>query len=461
MADVFLSYRKADRARAETLARALKVENLDVWWDTALETGETFDEKIQSVLEQCKAVIVIWSKESVKSDWVRAESSIGRERGILVPVMIHDVNIPVPFNLLQTADLVGWNGDRANAAYRDVVQQVKELAGKKNVPPLKPPPNRALRALWRTVAVVGVIAAIGASIWVFRPWETFQHVDPVVKAQKEAEDKRAASLAKVTAYGLKPTDPDTQSMFHVAKHLFNDASYDKLQADAAAGDPIAIDLRCAVALFGASAREPDDEHAIDICEAADASGDPLGAYYYGRALLEETAYVGMDVQALKEAAMVQFKKASDAGSAWGMVEYGTRLAKGEGTTQDPGAAEALFKRAQQAGLPAADRALGLLYLSGAVVGPGDEASFALIRRAADAGDVEAQKFMGDKLTEGMHLTQDLPAAQAYYKACADSDDPDNSFWCKKQVTGPDETLSAPTPETPETPAPAPAPASPQ
>ena len=51
MADVFLSYRKADRAKAEALANALKVENLDVWWDTALETGETFDEKIQSVLE--------------------------------------------------------------------------------------------------------------------------------------------------------------------------------------------------------------------------------------------------------------------------------------------------------------------------------------------------------------------------------------------------------------------------
>lgn len=38
-----------------------------------LETGETFDEKIQSVLVQVKCVIVVWSKESVKSQWVRAE----------------------------------------------------------------------------------------------------------------------------------------------------------------------------------------------------------------------------------------------------------------------------------------------------------------------------------------------------------------------------------------------------
>lgn len=157
MADVFISYRKADRARAEALAKALKIENLDVWWDTALETGQTFDEKIQAALEQCKAVIVIWSKESVKSDWVRAESSIGRERSILVPVMIQPVNIPVPFNLLHTADLISWHGDRAHSGYRDVVKQVKTLAGKSHVAPLKPPPNRALRTLWRTVAVVGML----------------------------------------------------------------------------------------------------------------------------------------------------------------------------------------------------------------------------------------------------------------------------------------------------------------
>ena len=154
MADVFISYRKADRAKAEALAKALKIENLDVWWDTALETGQTFDEKIQAALEQAKAVIVIWSKESVKSDWVRAESSIGRERGILVPVMVQPVNIPVPFNLIHTADLIGWHGDRAHPGYRDVVKQVKTLAGKTSVKPLKPPPNRAIRALWRTIAVV-------------------------------------------------------------------------------------------------------------------------------------------------------------------------------------------------------------------------------------------------------------------------------------------------------------------
>ena len=445
MADVFISYRKADRAKAEALANALKVENLDVWWDTALETGQTFDEKIQSVLEQCKAVIVIWSKESVKSDWVRAESSIGRERGILVPVMIQPVNIPVPFNLLHTADLIGWHGDRAHAGYQDVVKQVKELAGKSHVKPLKPPPNRALRALWRTVAVVAVVAVVGASIWVFRPWETFRPKDPVVEAKKEAEDKRAASLARLSAYGLQPTDLDTRYIFDIARNRFNDATYDQLQADAKAGDPLVAALRCAVALFGTGERPADDQNAINICEEADKAGDPIGAVYFGYGLIEETLYTGANTETLNDAAVGQFKKGAEAGSAWGMVEYGKRLAKGDHVTQDVLAAETLFKRARNAGLPAAERALGLLYLSGQVAGPPDEELFAMIRRAADAGDTEAQRFMADKLAEGMSITEDLPAALAYYKACAAAEDPEFSFWCQKQAPALEEKLAAPTP----------------
>ena len=134
--------------------------------------------------------------------------------------MIQPVNIPVPFNLLHTADLIGWHGDRAHAGYQDVVKQVKELAGKSHVKPLKPPPNRALRALWRTVAVVGVIAVIGASVWVFRPWETLAPKDPVVEAKKEAAEKRETALNSLAPFGLGPGDLDRYSSRYIAERVF-------------------------------------------------------------------------------------------------------------------------------------------------------------------------------------------------------------------------------------------------
>lgn len=433
MADVFISYRKADRAKAQALADALKIENLDVWWDAGLETGQTFDEKIQSVLEQAKAVIVIWSKESVKSEWVRAESSIGRERGVLVPVMIHDVNIPVPFNLIQTADLVGWNGDRSHPAYLDVVKQVKALAGKSHVKPLKPPPNRALRRLWQAVATVAVIAVIGASVWVFQPWNVLKPKDAVAEAKKE----RDASLAKLTPFGVQATDLDRFTGRHVARHLFNAATREQLNIEADKGDPSVLALKCAVDYWATADGIPDWEGARKSCETAAAAGEPAAHVYYGQLLIDAGVYAMSDEEraGMEASATGEFRKAADKGFGWGEVLYGWRLRNGEGLdAKDPAAAETLFKSAQARNLPAADLALGRLYLSNEVASPmSPDDAFALVRKAADAGDADAQFYAAEKLMEGWDFKPDYEAALAYYKAAAAADEGDVSWRAERLI----------------------------
>ena len=290
MADVFISYRKADRAKAEALAKALKVENLDVWWDTALETGQTFDEKIQGALEQAKAVIVVWSKELVKSDWVRAESSIGRERGILVPVMIQDVNIPIPFNLIHTADLVGWSGDRSHPGYMDVVKQVKTLAGKSHVKPLRPPPNRALRNVWRAISAVAVIAVVGASVWVFQPWQYF---DPNAQAEAAARaeiEKRDASRAKLADFGVDLADFNTMTGHELAARKFKPETMAQLQTLADAGEPAALALICAVETWDYDTRGNDEDKLSATCSQAAEAGDPIGHVYHADFLTTAALY---------------------------------------------------------------------------------------------------------------------------------------------------------------------------
>ncbi len=439
MADVFISYRKADRAKAEALAKALKIENLGVWWDTALETGETFDEKIQSALEQAKAVIVIWSKESVKSDWVRAESSIGRERGILVPIMIQPVNIPVPFNLLQTADLIGWHGDRAHTGYRDVVKQLKTLAGKASVRPLKPPPNRALRALWRTVAVVCVIAAIGASVWVFRPWEKLMSKDPVLEAKHIAVEKRAASLNALSAYGLAPGDLDRYSSRYIVDRLFKQGTRAQLNTDAEKSDPVILALKCAVDLWTLADDLPAFEAADPTCSKSAEAGEPAGQVFLGDLLMEASYFapVGEDQRhGYRKSALAEYQKAADAGSAWGQVSYGRVLADGKDGEADPIKAEKLFKQAQANGLPEGDFLLGRLYISGDISGPEYEPALAMVRKAADSGVQEAQKYLSDQLTDTF---ADIPPekieeALKYRKACATGVDPYIAFRCSESVS---------------------------
>ena len=113
MSDIFISYTKSDRAKALTLARALEQEGWSVWWDPKIPPGKTFDEVIEDALNTAKCVIVLWSKRSVSSEWVRTEASAGKDRGVLIPALIEDdVTIPLPFRRLHASRLMDWRAEQ-------------------------------------------------------------------------------------------------------------------------------------------------------------------------------------------------------------------------------------------------------------------------------------------------------------------------------------------------------------
>ena len=91
MPDIFVSYAQADRERVALIAEALESAGYDLWWDRALEPGQTFRGEIANNLKSAKVVLVVWSKTSVRRNFVIEEAEEGLERGILVPVMIDDV----------------------------------------------------------------------------------------------------------------------------------------------------------------------------------------------------------------------------------------------------------------------------------------------------------------------------------------------------------------------------------
>ncbi|HTQ98728.1 MAG TPA: toll/interleukin-1 receptor domain-containing protein, partial [Candidatus Acidoferrum sp.] len=70
MPDIFLSYSRQDQAVAQRYADALKLAGFDVWWDVTLRSGQTYDQVTEQALRDARAVVVLWSKKSVKSDWV-------------------------------------------------------------------------------------------------------------------------------------------------------------------------------------------------------------------------------------------------------------------------------------------------------------------------------------------------------------------------------------------------------
>ncbi len=105
MADVFVSYSSQDRERVIPLVEAIEQRGWSVWWDRKIDAGTTFDREIETAIDEAKCIVVVWSTNSVASDWVRSEAHEGLTRGILAPVSIDAVRPPLAFRLTQTVDL--------------------------------------------------------------------------------------------------------------------------------------------------------------------------------------------------------------------------------------------------------------------------------------------------------------------------------------------------------------------
>jgi hypothetical protein len=110
MSDVFISYSKSDISRVEPLVRLLEEQGWSVWWDRTIAIGKTFDEVIEEALDAAICVVVVWTKDSVKSKWVKAEADEGARRNALVPVVLDNVKIPLEFRRIQSAHLSDWKG---------------------------------------------------------------------------------------------------------------------------------------------------------------------------------------------------------------------------------------------------------------------------------------------------------------------------------------------------------------
>jgi formylglycine-generating enzyme required for sulfatase activity len=134
VADIFLSYNREDQARAKAIANALQNEGFDVWWDTILRAGQTYDEVTERQLREASAVVVLWSTKSVKSKWVRAEATLGDRKAALIPVMIEPCDRPIMFELIQTADLTQWQGNLDDPQWKALVEDVREHVQRKKAP---------------------------------------------------------------------------------------------------------------------------------------------------------------------------------------------------------------------------------------------------------------------------------------------------------------------------------------
>lgn len=129
MSDVFISYAREDFDKVQKLASVLESKGWDVFWDRSIPAGQRFRTYIATKLSEAKCVVVAWSQTSIGSDWVLDEAEDGRERNVLVPVLVERVRPPHGFRQVQTEDLSAWDGSQDYPAFQKLLRDIERVVG--------------------------------------------------------------------------------------------------------------------------------------------------------------------------------------------------------------------------------------------------------------------------------------------------------------------------------------------
>lgn len=163
MSDLFVSYASADRERVAPLVKRLEQLGFSVWWDRDIAHGQNYHRVIEQALDQAKCAIVVWSRDSVNSEWVVNEASSARKRNALVPVLIDAVEAPLEFRHLQTADLREDNPN-SESEFDKLKRSVKQIIGGPAGTPSVVRAESKAKSLWQTPigwAIAGGVLLIG------------------------------------------------------------------------------------------------------------------------------------------------------------------------------------------------------------------------------------------------------------------------------------------------------------
>lgn len=98
---VFISYAHNDVHRAAELAELLEEAGVPVWWDRALRLGEAWREEIERNLDEASRVVVLWTKQSRDSAFVRDEANRAQRQNKLVQLVLDTGEVPIGFGEVQ------------------------------------------------------------------------------------------------------------------------------------------------------------------------------------------------------------------------------------------------------------------------------------------------------------------------------------------------------------------------
>lgn len=205
MAKLFLSYSRKESAKAQRFCEWLEREGHDVWRDEDdIGGGASFSSEIEKALEDCDAVLVLWSRNSAQSAWVRDEAGFGRDKGKLIPFSLDGTEPPLGFRQYQSIDLSKWRRQAeppAAGRIRNAIARLGEVAAP--TPRKDGNHRRSLPTIPRTLLAGGVLVLLVVaflSLFVWKNWTGERGITIVVSESPNSPDRAtAADYANVAA----------------------------------------------------------------------------------------------------------------------------------------------------------------------------------------------------------------------------------------------------------------------
>ncbi|WP_133511100.1 toll/interleukin-1 receptor domain-containing protein [Candidatus Thiosymbion oneisti] len=271
MVDIFISYSQQDYPRVKPLVDALTAEGYRIWWDPEVRAGEHVDQRIEAALKQVWCVIVVWSRDSVISHWVRAEAAWAQNHEKLISIRIdEEIDLPLRFYQIHTPSLAGWEGSRDTAAFqalladiskigrpssslpdpslldpapglnapREPLTDVSEVASPSSPPPVSSRPPRSVRddsgrrtrTPWQKGRVIGLSVFLGVSALVAMLMYRIGNLGPYSTVTHSEEKEETDGNTPAAPPGIKkpsggthstsksaPTEPRPQTSLSPAK----------------------------------------------------------------------------------------------------------------------------------------------------------------------------------------------------------------------------------------------------
>jgi hypothetical protein len=162
LVDVFVSYKQEERDAVQIIASSLADLKLDVWFDTKLRAGGSFDEEIAAALRATKAVLVCWTPAAIHSEWVRGEATEGLNKDQLAACFLQPTELIPPFNLTHAENLSAWAGQTEDPAWIKLLERIGELVGRSGL------------------ATYHAVMRAGASMQEMKDWAKANGADPLV-----------------------------------------------------------------------------------------------------------------------------------------------------------------------------------------------------------------------------------------------------------------------------------------